>query len=105
MSRLFTYNVITKDRHNYILLYFIFNCDITSLSESHIYKVIYMKNKQEKLVQLDTELDKIFDELKEVFKKLVFKSMIYRDLHLDNVKEQLEESFDKLSSGLKEKLK
>ena len=64
-----------------------------------------MKNKQEKLVQLDTELDKIFDELKEVFKKLVFKSMIYRDLHLDNVKEQLEESFDKLSSGLKEKLK
>ena len=64
-----------------------------------------MKNKQEKLVQLDTELDKIFDELKEVFKKLVFKSMIYRDLHLDNVKEQLEESFDKLSPGLKEKLK
>ena len=64
-----------------------------------------MKNKEEKLFQLDTELDKIFDELKEVFKKLVFKSMIYRDLHLDNVKEQLEESFDKLSSGLKEKLK
>ena len=64
-----------------------------------------MKNKEEKLVQLDTELDKIFDELKEVFKKLVFKSMIYRDLHLDNVKEQLEESFDKLSPGLKEKLK
>ena len=60
-----------------------------------------MKNKEEKLVQLDTELDKIFDELKETFKKLVFKSMIYRDLHLDNVKEQLEESFDKLSPGSK----
>ena len=64
-----------------------------------------MDTYKEKIEKLDTELDKIFDELKEVFKKLVFKSMIYRDLHLDNVKEQLEESFDKLSPGLKEKLK
>ena len=62
-------------------------------------------NKNKRLEEMDSELDMIFDELKETFKKLVFKSMIYRDLHLDNVKEQLEESFDKLSSGLKEKLK
>ena len=62
-------------------------------------------NKNKRLEEMDSELDKIFDELKETFKKLVFKSMIYRDLHLDNVKEQLEESFDKLSPELKEKLK
>jgi len=64
-----------------------------------------MKNKEEKLFQLDTELDKIFDELKEVFKKLVFKSMIYRDLSMDIVSDKLQESFDKMSPELKEKLK
>ena len=41
-----------------------------------------MKNKEVKLIQLDSELDKIFDELKEVFKKLVFKSMIYKSSFL-----------------------
>ena len=60
-----------------------------------------MKNKQEKLVQLDTELDKIFDELKEVFKKLVFKSMIYRDCCMEMNRELLEKS---LSKEMKEKL-
>ena len=64
-----------------------------------------MKNKEEKLVQLNTELDKIFDELKEVFKKLVFKSMIYRDLSNDIVSDKLQESFDQLSQESKEKLK
>ena len=53
---------------------------------------------------MDSELDIIFDELKETFKKLVFKSMIYRDLHLDNVKEQLQESYDKLDPETKKKL-
>ena len=46
---------------------------------------------------MDSELDEIFNELKETFKKLVFKTMIYRDYHLDDVKDKLEESFDKLS--------
>ena len=64
-----------------------------------------MKNKEEKLIQLDTELDKIFDELKEVFKKLVFKSMIYRDIHLDMLSDKLQKSFDQLSQESKEKLK
>ena len=64
-----------------------------------------MKNKEEKLIQLDTELDKIFDELKEVFKKLVFKSMIYRDIHLDMLSDKLQESYDQLSQESKEKLK
>ena len=64
-----------------------------------------MKNKEVKLIQLDSELDKIFDELKEVFKKLVFKSMVYRDLSMDIVSDKLQESFDKLSPELKEKLK
>ena len=63
-----------------------------------------MKNKEEKLIQLDTELDKIFDELKEVFKKLVFKSMVYRDLSMDIVSDKLQESFDKMSPELKEQL-
>ena len=54
-------------------------------------------DKNKRLEEMDSELDVIFDELKEVFKKLVFKSMIYRDLHFDNVKEKLEKSFDKLS--------
>ena len=63
-----------------------------------------MKNKEEKLFQLDTELDKIFDELKEVFKKLVFKSMVYRDLSMDIVSDKLQESFDKLSPEVKEQL-
>jgi hypothetical protein len=54
-------------------------------------------NKNKRLEEMDSELDVIFHELKETFKKLVFKSMIYRDLHFDNVKEQLEKSFDKLS--------
>ena len=60
-----------------------------------------MKNKEEKLIQLDTELDKIFDELKEVFKKLVFKSMIYRDSWMGMNRELLEKS---LSREMKEKL-
>ena len=63
-----------------------------------------MKNKEEKLIQLDSELDKIFDELKEVFKKLVFKSMVYRDLSMDIVSDKLQESFDKMSPELKEQL-
>ena len=63
-----------------------------------------MKNKEEKLVQLDTELDKIFDELKEVFKKLVFKSMVNRYLIMDIVSDKLQESFDKLSPEVKEQL-
>ena len=54
-------------------------------------------NKNKRLEEMDSELDVIFHELKETFKKLVFKSMIYRDLHLDNVKDKLEKSFDKLS--------
>ena len=49
-------------------------------------------NKNKRLEEMDSELDVIFDELKEMFKKLVFKSMIYRDLHLDTVEEQLEKS-------------
>ena len=60
-----------------------------------------MKNKEEKLIQLDSELDKIFDELKEVFKKLVFKSMIYRDIHLDMLSDKLQKSFDRLSQESK----
>ena len=63
-----------------------------------------MKNKEVKLIQLDSELDKIFDELKEVFKKLVFKSMIYRDLSNDIVSDKLQESFDQLSQESKEQL-
>ena len=63
-----------------------------------------MKNKEVKLIQLDSELDKIFDELKEVFKKLVFKSMVYRDLSMDIVSDKLQESFDKLSPEVKEQL-
>ena len=63
-----------------------------------------MKNKEVKLIQLDSELDKIFDELKEVFKKLVFKSMVYRDLSMDIVSDKLQESFDKMSPELKEQL-
>ena len=64
-----------------------------------------MKNKEEKLNQLDTDLDEIFDEMKETFKKLVFKSMIYRDIHFDVVSDKLQNSFDKLSPESKEKLK
>ena len=63
-----------------------------------------MKNKEEKLIQLDSELDKIFDELKEVFKKLVFKSMVYRYLSMDIFSDKLQESFDKLSPEVKEQL-
>ena len=61
-------------------------------------------NKEKRLEEMDSELDMIFDELKETFKKLVFKSMIYRDLHLDNVKDKLQESFDKLDPETKKKL-
>jgi len=62
-------------------------------------------DKEKKLMNLDTELDEIFDELKETFKKLVFKSMIYRDIHFDMVSDKLQESFDKISPELKEQLK
>ena len=63
-----------------------------------------MDTYKEKIEKLDTELDKIFDELKEVFKKLVFKSMVYRDLSMDIVSDKLQESFDKLSPEVKEQL-
>ena len=42
-------------------------------------------DKEKKLIQLDKELDGIFEELKETFKKLVFRSMTYRDIHLDMI--------------------
>ena len=58
-----------------------------------------------KLMNLDTELDEIFEEMKEIFKKLVFKSMIYRDIHMDMISDKLQESFDKISPELKEQLK
>jgi len=64
-----------------------------------------MISKEKKLMNLDTELDEIFDELKEVFKKLVFKSMTYRDIHFDMVSDKLQDSFDKLSRELKDQLK
>ena len=62
-------------------------------------------DKEKKLMNLDTELDEIFEEMKEIFKKLVFKSMIYRDIHMNMISDKLQESFDKLSPELKEKLK
>ena len=62
-------------------------------------------DKEKKLMNLDTELDDIFEEMKETFKKLVFKSMIYRDIHFDVVSDKLQNSFDKLSPESKEKLK
>ena len=63
-----------------------------------------MKNKEQKMIQLDKALDEIFDEMKSVFQKLVFKTMIYRDIHFEVVGDKLEKSFDKLSPGLKEQL-
>ena len=47
----------------------------------------------------------MFEEMKELFKKMVFRSMVYRDLSMDIVKDKLEESFNQMSPELKEKLK
>ena len=63
-----------------------------------------MNNKEQKMIQLDKELDEIFDEIKSVFQKLVFKTMIYRDIHFEVVRDKLQESFDKLSPEVKEQL-
>ena len=54
-----------------------------------------MDSYEEKIEKLDTELDKIFDELKEVFKKMIFKSMIYRDCCMEMNRELLEKSLPK----------
>ena len=60
-----------------------------------------MTNKEQKMIQLDKELDEIFDEMKTVFQKLVFKTMIYRDIHFEVVGDKLEKSFDNLSQESK----
>ena len=50
-----------------------------------------MKEKYTKrLEKLDKDLDDHFTELKEVFKKILFKGMIYRDLHHEGVVDLLE---------------
>ena len=64
-----------------------------------------MKSKEQKLEHLDKVIDDIFDEMKELFKQLVFRYMTYRDISMDIISDKLQESFDKLSPELKEKLK
>ena len=63
-----------------------------------------MKSKEEKLKHLDKVLDDIFDEMKELFKQLVFRYMTYRDISMDIISDKLQESFDKLSPEVKEQL-
>ena len=64
-----------------------------------------MKSKEEKLKHLDKVLDDIFDEMKELFKQLVFRYMTYRDISMDIISDKLQESYDQLSQESKEKLK
>ena len=64
-----------------------------------------MKSKEQKLNHLDKVLDDIFDEMKELFKQLVFRYMTYRDISMDIISDKLQESFDQMSPELKEKLK
>ena len=56
----------------------------------------------ERLEKLDKDLNDHFIELKEVFKKILFKGMIYRDLHHEGVVDLLENS---LTDEMKKKLK
>ena len=55
-----------------------------------------------RLEKLDKDLDVHFIELKEVFKKILFKGMIYRDLHHDGVVDLLDSS---LTDEMRKKLK
>ena len=64
-----------------------------------------MKSKEQKLEHLDKVIDDIFDEMKELFKQLVFRYMTYRDISMDIISDKLQESFDQMSPELKEKLK
>ena len=64
-----------------------------------------MKSKEQKLKHLDKVLDNIFDEMKELFKQLVFRYMTYRDISMDIISDKLQESFDQMSPELKVKLK
>ena len=64
-----------------------------------------MKSKEQKLKHLDKVLDDIFDEMKELFKQLVFRYMTYRDISMNIISDKLQESFDQMSPELKEKLK
>ena len=64
-----------------------------------------MKSKEQKLEHLDKVLDDIFDEMKELFKQLVFRYMTYRDISMNIISDKLQESFDQMSPELKEKLK
>ena len=64
-----------------------------------------MKSKEQKLEHLDKVIDDIFDEMKELFKQLVFRYMTYRDISMNIISDKLQESFDQMSPELKEKLK
>ena len=52
-----------------------------------------MKSKEQKLEHLDKVIDDIFDEMKELFKQLVFRYMTYRDISMDIISDKLQESF------------
>ena len=60
-----------------------------------------MDTYKQKIEKLDKEFDGIFEELQNIWKKLFFKSMIYRDSWMGMNRELLEKS---LSKEMREKL-
>ena len=51
---------------------------------------------EQKLEKLESEIERISDEMKSLFKDYIFRSMSHRELYMEKVKKDLEESYEQI---------
>ena len=58
-----------------------------------------IETKDQKVDNLEKEIDKLCDQMKETFYQLIYRLMSHRDYSMDIIKKQLQDGYDKIKSG------
>ena len=57
-----------------------------------------IETKDQKVENLEKEIDKLCDQMKETFYQLIYRLMSHRDYSMDIIKKQLQDEYDKIKS-------
>ena len=57
-----------------------------------------IETKDQKVDNLEKEIDKLCDQMKETFYQLIYRLMSHRDYSMDIIKKQLQNGYDKIKS-------
>ncbi len=57
-----------------------------------------IETKDQKVDNLEKEIDKLCDQMKETFYQLIYRLMSHRDYSMDIIKKQLQDEYDKIKS-------